>query len=87
MDKSWKKFALKAKLGDIIGPFLDSKGFYTILELSGFAYKREIGFRRAYPLIVDKLIIQNEKKGVIFRNKLFKQYGISVDLKRLNWEK
>ncbi len=86
MDKSWKKAALKAKLGDIIGPFLDSEGYYTILELSGFAYRREIGFRRAYPLIVDKIISENEKKGEIFRSKLFKQYGISIDLKKLNWE-
>lgn len=87
MDEPWKKDVMTSLPGEILGPYLDSKNFYTIIEIAGFAYKRHLTFNLAYPLIIEKLISQfSSKKWDAYRDTMITEYGAKINVKNLNWE-
>lgn len=87
MDESWKKAVVDGTLGSILGPFRDSEGYFTIMEISGFAYKRELSYNRAYPLIVKNIIgSKGKNKWVDYQNTMFRNYGVKINLDNLNWK-
>jgi len=87
MDELWKKDVLATLPGDILGPYLDSENYYTIIEIAGYAYKRHLSFNRAYPIIVEKLInTQSSEKWDNYRDMMIREYGAKINLENLNWE-
>lgn len=87
MDDSWKSAVLQKRVGDIIGPVRDGENYWTVIELAGFAYKRELSFERAYPLIVRELVRQSgNDKWRQYREKLLREYGVKVNENNLQWE-
>ncbi len=87
MDSVWRDSVINGDIGDALGPFRDSEGYYTILEISGFAYKRELSFKRAYHLIVKQMMeSQDKEKWSEYRKKLIRNYGVKINLDKLNWE-
>ncbi len=87
MDPAWKDLVVKAKLGEVIGPVEDSEKYFVILEITGFAYKRYLDFKKAYPLMVEKLIKDSgEDKWNLYQQEVVKNYGAKVNLDKLNWE-
>ncbi len=87
MDDSWKTAVLQKRVGDLIGPVRDSENYWTIIELAGFAYKRELPFERAYPLIVRELVRRSgDDKWRQYREKLLREYGVKVNENNLQWE-
>jgi peptidyl-prolyl cis-trans isomerase C len=87
MDELWKKDVLSSLPGEILGPYLDSDNFYTIIEIAGYAYKRHLSFLRAYPLIIEKLVnSQGGEKWNIYQNTMISEYGAKINLNNLDWE-
>jgi hypothetical protein len=87
MDELWKKDVLSALPGEILGPYLDSENYYTIIEIAGYAYKRHLSFNRAYPIIVEKLIAtQGSGEWDRYRDTMIRDYGAKINLDNLNWE-
>lgn len=87
MDELWKNDVLSGLPGEILGPYLDSDNFYTIIEIAGFAYKRHLSFNLAYPLIVEELVEeQGENKWDRYRDIMIKEYGAKINMESLNWE-
>jgi hypothetical protein len=87
MDELWKKDILAALPGQILGPYLDSENYYTIIEIAGYAYKRHLSFNRAYPLIIEKLVnMQSSEKWENYRDTMIREYGAKINLDNLNWE-
>ncbi len=87
MDPAWKEEVLNARLGDILGPFRDAEGYHTLLEVSGFAYRRPLSFKRAYHLIVQKLIQQKgEERWNKYTTNLIHHFGAMINIEKLNWE-
>ncbi|HSW61110.1 MAG TPA: peptidylprolyl isomerase [bacterium] len=87
MDELWKKDALSGLPGEILGPYLDSDNFYTIIEIAGFAYKRHLSFNLAYPLIIEELVGESGgEKWDRYRDLMIKEYGAKINMENLNWE-
>ena len=87
MDELWKKDVLSSLPGEILGPYLDSDNFYTIIEVAGYAYKRHLSFLRAYPLIIEKLVnSQDKEKWNSYQNTMISEYGAKINLNNLDWE-
>jgi|GEM_PF-907307 len=87
MDELWKKDVLSSLPGEILGPYLDSENFYTIMEIAGYAYKRHLSFLRTYPLIIEKLVnSQDKEKWNSYQNTMISEYGAKINLNNLNWE-
>lgn len=87
MDPTWKNLVIKAKLGQLIGPIEDSEKYFTVLEITGFAYKRYLDFKKAYPLMVEVMIKDSgEEKWNLYQQEIVKNYGARVNLEKLNWE-
>lgn len=87
MDDLWKKDVISSLPGEILGPYLDSDNFYTIIEIAGFAYRRHLSFNLAYPLIVEELInMQGGEKWDTYRDKMIKEYGTKINIENINWE-
>jgi hypothetical protein len=87
MDDSWKTAVPQKRVGDLVGPVRDGENYWTIIELAGFAYKRELSFERAYPLIVRELVRQSgDDKWRQYREKLLREYGVKVNENNLQWE-
>ncbi len=87
MDDLWKRDVLAALPGEILGPYLDSENYYTIIEIAGYAYRRHLGFNRAYPLIVEKLVsMKGSEKWDKYRDTMMRDYGAKINLENLNWE-
>jgi len=87
MDDLWKKDVLSSLPGEILGPYLDSDNFYTIIEIAGYAYKRNLSFLRSYPLIIEKLVnSQGQEKWNSYQNTMIREYGAKINLNNLNWE-
>ncbi|MFO7734873.1 MAG: peptidyl-prolyl cis-trans isomerase [bacterium] len=87
MDGAWKNDVMNARLGDLLGPFYDSDGYYTIVEISGYAYDRPLSFKRAYPLIIDHMIDDRGRDKIEkFKDNIVKKYGVKINLDNLNWE-
>lgn len=87
MDELWKNDVLSAMPGEILGPYLDSENFYTIIEIAGFAYKRQLSFNLAYPLIIEELIGQSGTgKWDRYRDVMIKEYGAKINIENLAWE-
>ena len=87
MDELWKNDVLSALPGEILGPYLDSDNFYTIIEIAGFAYKRQLSFNLAYPLIIEELIgLSGGEKWDRFRDVMIKEYGAKINIENLDWE-
>ena len=87
MDELWKKDVLSSLPGEIMGPYLDSDNFYTIMEVAGYAYKRHLSFLRAYPLIIEKLVnSQGKEKWNSYQNTMISEYGAKINLNNLDWE-
>jgi peptidyl-prolyl cis-trans isomerase C len=87
MDPSWKNLVLNGKLGDLIGPVRDGDGFFCIIEISGYAYKRQLSYRRAYPLIIRKMVGKDGSRIMEeYRSTLIKHYGVKINTEYLSWE-
>ncbi len=88
MDEAWQKEVLKAPLGELVGPVRDAEGMFTLIEVGGYAYKRELSFERAYPLIVrDLLNSQGTDAWKAYRARLFEEYGIRINMNNMQWDK
>ncbi len=87
MDELWKKDVLASLPGEILGPYLDSENYYTIIEIAGYAYRRHLSFNRAYPIIVEKLVnSQSTEKWDKYRDMMIREYGVKINIDNLNWE-
>jgi hypothetical protein len=87
MDELWKKDVLSGLPGEILGPYLDSDNYYTIIEIAGFAYKRQLSFNLAYPLIIEELVGKSgTEKWDKYRDMMIKEYGAKINMENLNWE-
>ena len=87
MGETWKDDVLASFPGEILGPYLDSENFYTIIEIAGFAYKRHLSFNLAYPLIVEELIAKyGTEKWDGYRDKMMTEYGAKINVENLRWE-
>ena len=87
MEESWKDDVMAGLPGEILGPYLDSENFYTIIEVVGFAYKRHLSFNLAYPLIVEELIAKyGTEKWEGYRDKMMSEYGAKINFENLRWE-
>ena len=87
MGESWKDDVLASFPGEILGPYLDSENFYTIIEIAGFAYKRHLSFNLAYPLIVEELIAKyGTEKWDEYRDRMMTEYGAKINVENLRWE-
>lgn len=87
MDESWKNDVLASFPGEILGPYLDSGNFYTIIEIAGFAYKRHLSFNLAYPMIVEDLIAKyGTEKWDGYRDRMMTEYGAKINVENLRWE-
>ncbi len=87
MDDSWKTAVLQKRIGDIVGPVRDSENYWTVIEPAGFAYKRELSFERAYPLIVRELANSaGDDKWRLYREKLLREHGVRVNENNLQWK-
>ena len=87
MDESWKNDVLASFPGEILGPYLDSGNFYTIIEIAGFAYKRHLSFNLAYPMIVEDLIAKyGTEKWEGYRDRMMTEYGAKINVENLRWE-
>ncbi|HSA33408.1 MAG TPA: peptidylprolyl isomerase [bacterium] len=86
MDEHWREELSGKRIGDIVGPVRDSENYWIVIEIAGFAYKREIPFERAYPLILRKL---RERMGGddrrAHREKLLREYGVRINENNLDW--
>ena len=86
MGESWKDDVLASFPGEILGPYLDSENFYTIIEIAGFAYKRHLSFNLAYPLIVEEMIAKyGTEKWDGYRDKMMTEYGAKINVENLRW--
>ena len=84
MGESWKDDVLASFPGEILGPYLDSENFYTIIEIAGFAYKRHLTFNLAYPLIVEELIAKyGTEKWDEYRDRMMTEYGAKINVENL----
>ncbi len=87
MGESWKDDVLASFPGEILGPYLDSENFYTIIEIAGFAYKRHLTFNLAYPLIVEELIAKyGTEKWDEYRDRMMTEYGAKINVENLWWK-
>ncbi len=87
MDEAWKESVLPRKIGDIVGPVRDSEQYWTVIEIAGYAYRREIPFERAYPLIVRALTEkEGEEKQRAYRQRLLREYGVRINEQNLFWK-
>lgn len=87
MDENWKEAVLSRKIGDIVGPVRDGERYWTIVEIAGYAYRREIPFERAYPLIVRTLMQkEGEDKQRAYHQRLFREHGVRINEQNLFWE-
>lgn len=87
MGESWKNDVLASFPGEILGPYLDSENFYTIIEIAGFAYKRHLTFNLAYPLIVEELIAKyGTEKWDEYRDRMMTEYGAKINVENLWWK-
>ena len=87
MGESWKDDVLTSFPGEILGPYLDSENFYTIIEISGFAYKRHLSFNLAYPMIVEELVARyGTEKWDGYRDKMMTEYGAKINIENLRWK-
>ena len=87
MGETWKDDVLASFPGEILGPYLDSENFYTIIEIAGFAYKRHLSFNLAYPLIVEELIAEyGTEKWDEYRDKMMTEYGAKINVGNLRWK-
>ena len=87
MEESLKDDVMAGLPGEILGPYLDSENFYTIIEVVGFAYKRHLSFNLAYPLIVEELIAKyGTEKWEGYRDKMMSEYGAKINFENLRWE-
>ena len=87
MDEQWKELVLHGSLGDLFGPVKDSDGYWTVIQILGYAYKRKLSFNRARPLIIRKMMSKQEFQEWDKRVKTFlRNSGIRVDEHYLKWE-
>lgn len=87
MGESWKDDVLTSFPGEILGPYLDSENFYTIIEIAGFAYKRHLSFNLAYPMIVEELVARyGTEKWDGYRDKMMTEYGAKINIENLRWK-
>ena len=87
MGESWKNDVLASFPGEILGPYLDSENFYTIIEIAGFAYKRHLTFNLAYPLIVEEMIAKyGTEKWDEYRDRMMTEYGAKINVENLWWK-
>ena len=87
MSETWKDDVSAALPGEILGPYLDSSNFYTIIEIAGFAYKRHLSFNLAYPMIVEDLIAKyGSEKWDGYRDRMMTEYGAKINVENLRWE-
>ena len=87
MGESWKADVMASFPGEILGPYLDSENFYTIIEIAGFAYKRHLTFNLAYPLIVEELIAKyGTEKWDEYRDRMMTEYGAKINVENLWWK-
>ena len=87
MGEAWKDDVLASFPGEILGPYLDSENFYTIIEIAGFAYKRHLSFNLAYPLIVEELIAEyGSEKWDSYRDRMMTEYGAKINIENLRWK-
>ena len=87
MEEIWKKDVLASFPGEILGPYLDSENFYTIIEIAGFAYKRHLSFNLAYPMIVEDLVAEyGADKWDGYRDRMMTEYGAKINVENLRWE-
>ncbi len=87
MGETWKDDVLTSFPGEILGPYLDSENFYTIIEIAGFAYKRHLSFNLAYPMIVEELVARyGTEKWDGYRDKMMTEYGAKINIENLRWE-
>ncbi len=87
MGETWKNDVMASFPGEILGPYLDSENFYTIIEIAGFAYKRHLSFNLAYPLIVEELIAKyGTEKWDNYRDRMMTEYGAKINVENLGWK-
>ena len=87
MPDAWKDDVLAGLPGEILGPYLDSENFYTIIEIAGFAYKRHLSFNLAYPMIVEEMIAKyGSEKWDGYRDRMMTEYGAKINVENLRWE-
>ena len=87
MPDAWKDDVLAGLPGEILGPYLDSENFYTIIEIAGFAYKRHLSFNLAYPMIVEEMIAKyGSEKWDGYRDRMMTEYGAKINVETLRWE-
>ncbi|MBP5434873.1 hypothetical protein J6Z39_03535 [bacterium] len=88
MHEPWKADVMAGLPGEILGPYLDSDNFYTIIEIAGFAYKRHLSLNLAGPLIVEELIARRGgEKWDEYQNGMMSEYGAKINVNNLNWER
>jgi len=87
MDPAWREAVVARKIGDIVGPVRDGERYWTVVELAGYAYRRELPLERAYQLIVRDLMRQEgDEKRRAHRERLYREYGVRVNEENLSWE-
>ena len=87
MGESWKDDVLASFPGEILGPYLDSENFYTIIEIAGFAYRRHLSFNLAYPLIVEEMTAKyGTEKWDKYRDRMMTEYGAKINIENLRWK-
>lgn len=86
MDDNWREEVTGKRIGDIVGPVRDGENYWTVIEIAGFAYKREIPLERAYPLILRKLRERvGDEDRRAHREKLLREYGVRINENNLDW--
>ena len=88
MDPLWRDSVSTGSLGEIFGPLKDSDGYWVVIQILGYAYKRKLSFERVRPIILKKMMTQDDYKAWDKRlHELLTQSGIRVNEQYVNWEK
>lgn len=88
MDPLWRDSVSDGSLGEIFGPLKDSDGYWVVIQILGYAYKRKLSFERVRPIILKKMMTQDDYKAWDERlHELLTKSGIRVNEQYLNWER
>jgi len=87
MDPMWRETVSEGSLGEAFGPLKDSDGYWVVIQIFGYAYKRKLSFDRARPIIIKKMMENDDyQKWQVHVRELLTQSGIRVNEEYLNWE-
>ncbi|MCK5807642.1 peptidylprolyl isomerase [bacterium] len=87
MDPLWRETVANGSLGEVFGPLKDSDGYWVVIQIFGYAYKRKLSFERVRPIIIKKMMKkEGYQKWQTHVRELLTQSGIRVNEEYLNWE-